>query len=109
MNDTSVTQQVLHTGLFLIVGASVVLAGWNEPLRYLFMKPEQIATEEHAIFAPSDDPQRPFASSLRGTALDRAPWRSLPDGTIIYSNDFDTRKMGPRTESERKENINRNR
>lgn len=108
MKDTSITQEVLHVGILLIIGASVVIAGWNEPLRYLFMSPQQISAEELAMFPEPDESAR-RTTGLKGTALDRAPYRTLQDGTIEWSNDFDSRKPGPRTETERKENMHNRR
>lgn len=105
MKESSIVGEVLHVGIFVIVAAVVVLAGWNEPLRYLFLKPDQIAQEEHTMFAAPVDQRWNPQSSLRGTALDRAPYKTLRDGTIQYSNDFDSREMGTRTEVKQQDHI----
>jgi hypothetical protein len=104
MKESSVAGEVLHVGVFLIVAAVVLLAGWNEPLRYLFMSAAQIAHEERLQFVPPAA-EKPVASGLKGSALDRAPYRTLKDGTIEYSLDFDSRKPGTRTETEGKDNL----
>lgn len=108
MKDSSVAEEVLHVGVFVIVVAVVVIAGWNEPLRYLLMKPDQIAAEEAALFPPA--PDRDPISSWRpgGTALDRAPYFIDPETKdLIYSDNIDPRKMGSQTETDRRTNLRR--
>lgn len=103
MNETSFTQELLHFGLFVIFAAVILASGWNEPLRYLFMKKDEIMTEERALF-----PDRPANRSSNewnaaGTSLDRAPYKTNNDG-LEYTNNFDGRQMGTRSETDRRAN-----
>ncbi len=107
MNDTSVVQEVLHAGVFLIIGAVVTLAGWNEPLRYLFMNQQQIIAEEKAMFAsPGAPSESKFSWRPGGTALDRGPWKlDVDNRTLIYTENVDAREMGSRTEAGHRRNL----
>jgi hypothetical protein len=103
MSETSVTQELLHIGAVVIVAAIILLAGWNEPLRYLVMTQAEISKEEDAMFRGREIPRAPRTSALKGTALDRAPYRTGTGGSIEYTSNFDNRQMGTRTESDRRE------
>jgi hypothetical protein len=104
MGDKSIVGEVLHGGAFLLAATSVVLAGWNEPLRYVFMKPEEIITEEQAMLAQNTDSNAsPGEWRPGGTSLDRAPYRRI-DGELRYSKDFDYSQLGTYTESKGRKN-----
>jgi hypothetical protein len=104
MKDTSVVGEVLHIGVVAIAAAMVLVAGWNEPLRYLLMSQAEVIKEEETMFPVREAPQAPRTSGLKGTALDRAPYTTGKGGVIEYSSNFDNQQMGPRTETDRREN-----
>lgn len=101
MEERNLTQELVHFGIFIILAAVIFVSGWNEPLRYLFMKPNEVMAEESALF-PKEPARRP-ASGWKpdGTSLDRAPYRTNSDG-LEYTNNFDSRSMGTRTETDRR-------
>lgn len=71
-------------------------------MRYRFMSPLDIATEERAMFPPpTPPPTRLMGQNWHpgGTALDRAPYWKERDGTITYSKDWDYQQNGVPTEA----------
>jgi hypothetical protein len=107
MKETNLTAEILHAGVFLIVGAVVLLSGWNEPLRYLFMSQEEIVKEERALFVETTPENRP-ALEWRpgGTALDRGPYKLNEDKrTIEYTDNIDFRQMGTPSEAAGRSNL----
>src|SRR3954470_1164537 len=91
--------KVLHALVFIGICAAIVVIGWNEPLRYRFMSPAEIA-EVEASLAPPPRTWQP-ASNPKGTALDRAPYE-VKEGKLKYSNKFDPKNMGAPTETDRR-------
>ena len=102
MEERNLTRELVHFGIFIILAAVIFVSGWNEPLRYLFMKPNEVMTEESALF-PKEPPQQrsPYGWSPGGTSLDRSPYRTNNDG-LEYTNNFDSRSMGTRSETDRR-------
>lgn len=92
--------------LWLLGATFVVQMGWDEPLRYKFMSDQQIAVAEEAL-KPPPPAERPKMAVWRpqGTALDRAPYRPLTGGGIIYSTNIDANGLGAATETQRRPNV----
>ncbi len=90
----------------LILGAvlaAVILAGWDEPLRYRALDRGQIAQEEQAL-APKVEPRRTIENwQPAGTSLDRAPYR-VRNGMVRYSRNFDPKQTGTGSETPWKPN-----
>jgi hypothetical protein len=92
-----------RTIVWLLAIVFVVQMGWDEPLRYRTMTPQEIASEEKGLEPPPPSP-RSSMSDWRpmGSALDRAPYRRMGNGGIIYSRNVDPNYMGPVTETQRR-------
>ena len=103
MEEKSLVHELLHLGAFLLVAAAVALAGWNEPLRYLFMSSTDISAEEQALY-PQEDTGKRVVWRPNGTALDRAPYRTDNSG-LEYTGNIDGREMGTRSETESRKGI----
>ena len=109
--EESITHKLLHAAAFLLAVAAIVAFGWDEPLRYRFMKQDEIVREEIAL-RPPPPVARAKASTEDwqpgGTALDRGPYRTN-NGGVIYTRGFDSRQMGPRTETDSRDKARTNR
>ena len=103
MEEKNLTVELAHIGIFIVLAGIIVLSGWNEPLRYLFMRPDEIHAEESALFPPRPPRSSPSGWSPAGTSLDRGPYRPNNDG-LEYTGNFDSRNMGTRSEVERRKN-----
>ena len=104
--EETVLEKILHTLAFLAVCAGIVFVGWHEPLRYRFMSSQQIADEVAESQPPPPAPPVRVGSDgwhPGGTALDRSPYE-VTQGKVKYSTDFDPRKMGAPTETDRRSN-----
>jgi hypothetical protein len=69
------TASVTRAILWLLIVLMVVALGWNKPLRYRFMTPEQIAQSERAedaenlpSFRPVPTPWQPQSTTLNPPA-----------------------------------------
>ena len=100
--------QLLAWMLYLGVVFGVLWTGWNEPLRYRFLSPEELAqerglTQSRRSSAPPNMRDLPAsaAASWRpaGTSLDRAAY-DVKNGTISYSKTYDPRQVGTPTEAD---------
>ncbi len=101
MEERNLIKELLHFGGFIILATVIFVSGWNEPLRYLFMKPNEVMAEESALF-PKEVARRSSSGwSPGGTSLDRAPYRTNSSG-LEYTNNFDSRNMGTRSETDRR-------
>jgi len=100
--------QLLQAVVYFAVCAALILVGWEQPLRYRFLSPEQIVEIER----PADRNEQPVAGALpkshqwrpRGTSLDRAPYETKNDG-VEFSESIDSRQMGTRSEQEARANL----
>jgi hypothetical protein len=97
--------QIFQALVYFSVCAVLILVGWEQPLRYRFLSPEQIAEIERptgqsvAGAMPKSTQWRPM-----GTSLDRAPYETHNQG-VIYTNNIDGLEMGTRSEQEAKANL----
>lgn len=89
--------------LYFGILAGIVFAGWDQPLSYHFMSAQEIAALNPPPATPTPRPH-PSQWSPRGTSLDRAPYTTDNDG-VTYSGNIDMRKMGTRTEQDRRPNL----
>jgi hypothetical protein len=99
--DETILEKTVHALVFLGICAAIIFIGWREPLRYRFMSPDEIA-EVEGDRHPAPRPWQP-ASNPSGTALDRAPYE-VKGGKLRYSEQYDSREMGSRTETDRRKN-----
>jgi hypothetical protein len=90
-------ESLLRVLILMAVVVAVVFSGWNEPLRYRFLSPDQIAAEEQAI-RPFLARESPHQWRPAGTSLDRAPYE-VQRGVVYYSDKFDPKRMGSSTET----------
>jgi len=102
--------QLLAWTAYLGVISGVVYTGWNEPLHYRFMSPQDLATARGVQYqtgapqgkAPPNMQSLPGAEASNwrpmGTALDRAPYEKK-GGSIIYSENYDHFNTGTQTEA----------
>ena len=79
--------------------AGVIYVGWDNPLRYRFMSPTAVATEQRIAREGTEAGSQESTQQWRpmGTALDRAPYEVV-NGRVKYSSNFDPRKTGSPTE-----------
>ncbi|MGB8169987.1 MAG: hypothetical protein WCF18_20960 [Chthoniobacteraceae bacterium] len=99
--EETLLEKTIHALAFLGVCAAIIFIGWHEPLRYRFMSPAEIVELEG-----DPEPVRQnwqSTSSLKGTALDRAPYE-VREGKVRYSKGFDPRQMGAPTETDQRAN-----
>lgn len=104
MEETFVGK-IVHAVVFLAICAGITSAGWSEPLSYRFKSAAEIQLLKEAKRPPAPPADVPVSSEnwhRGGTALDHSPYRTSR-GTVKYSKDFDPRKMGPSTETDRRE------
>lgn len=107
--------QLLAWTAYLGVVSGVVYTGWNEPLHYRFMAPQELAAARGVQFetgapqgkAPPNMQALPGADSANwrpaGTALDRAPYEKIK-GQIYYSDNYDHYNTGTATEADKVKN-----
>ncbi len=98
--EETLLAKTIHALVFLAICMAIIIIGWNEPLRYRFMSPGQLAEVEGDREEPARQEWR-STSSAKGTALDRAPYE-VKSGKLKYSENFDSRKMGAPTETDRR-------
>lgn len=111
--------KLLHALVFLLICAAIIAIGWNEPLRYRFMSPQQIADAEFEAHPPPPPPPSTpgpvdfenwrstsglRGTALRGAALDRAPWDKKKNQVEYHPGNLDSKGMGPPTETDRRTN-----
>lgn len=63
--DESLTTKFLHLLVFLAICAGIILLGWNEPLRYRFMSPQEIAELENPPATPAPTPPPPWIDTRK--------------------------------------------
>lgn len=54
--EESLLEKIVHLIVFLAICGAVLFLGWNEPLSYRFMTPQQIATVESRVATPQPTP-----------------------------------------------------
>jgi len=101
--------QFLAWMVYLGVVFGILWIGWNEPLRYRFLSPEELAQERGLTqgpqrgSAPPNMRDLPAAASASwrpaGTSLDRAAY-DVKNGSITYSANYDPRHVGTPTETD---------
>ena len=69
--EESFPAKIVHAVIFIAVCTVILSVGWNEPLRYRFMSPDQIAEAEGRTKEPA--PPTPKRWEPMRTALDRVP------------------------------------
>ena len=100
--EETLLAKTIHALVFLGICTAIIIIGWNEPLRYRFMSPSQIAEVEGDREEPERQEWR-STSSLKGTALDRAPY-VVGKGKVKYTKGFDPRELGSPSETNQRTN-----
>lgn len=84
--EESFSSKVVHAVVFIAICAVILSLGWNEPLQFRFLSPQEIhAIENPATPAPAPTPTPWIAAERKGTRLDEAPRYKAGDGGSIYS------------------------
>ena len=86
--EESLAAKIIHAVIFIGVCTVILSIGWNEPLRYRFMSPDEIAEAEGRTEEVA--PPAPKQWEPMGTTLDRAQGERN-GGSIIYSKNPDPR------------------
>lgn len=73
-------QNIANFVVWVLIAVSIVVFGWNEPLRYHFISAERVQREERALMPPNAAPdyrswrgKYPGASSLEHHGLNETP------------------------------------
>lgn len=75
--EESFFAKVIHAAIFIAICAGIVFLGWNEPLRYRFLSPQEIHAIENPPAPPAPAPTPSWTDRrFQGSALDAPPQRA---------------------------------